>query len=301
MPKQLIAHAALLGANLIYGANYSIAKEVMPDYIQPFGFILLRCLGAISLFWISGLFVKEKLAVKDMPKLALAALFGIAINQLMFFKGLSYTNPINAAVIMTSTPILVLIIASIVIKERITKTKMLGIFLGLIGTLLILLMGKKLSFSSNTFIGDLMVFVNASSYGVYLVLISPFMKKYHPITVIKWIFLFGLFMVIPFGYSEFTQIQWHTFPTHIIWAVLFVVIGLSFFAYLFNTLALKYVSPSVVSTYIYLQPLLAAAFAIAWGKDSLDWIKIVSAFLICTGVYLVSKKPASAQLAKKEM
>ena len=178
---------------------------------------------------------------------------------------------------------------------------MLGIFLGLVGTLLILLVGKKLSFSSNSFIGDLMVFVNASSYGVYLVLISPFMKKYHPITVIKWIFLFGLFMVIPFGYSEFTEIQWHTFPTQIIWAVVFVVVGLSFFAYLFNTLALKYVSPSVVSTYIYLQPLLAAAFAIAWGTDSLDWIKIVSAFLICTGVYLVSKKPKTDQLAAKEM
>lgn len=301
MNKQLIAHLALLGANLIYGANYSIAKEVMPDYIQPFGFILLRCLGATSLFWIVGLFVKEKVDRNDLPKLALAALFGIAINQLMFFKGLNFTNPINAAVIMTSTPILVLIVASVMIKERITKTKSLGILLGLIGTLLILLMGKKLSFSSNTFIGDLMVFVNASSYGVYLVLISPFMKKYHPLTVVKWIFAFGLLMVLPFGYTEFTEIQWQSFPTHIIWAVVFVVVGLSFFAYMFNTLALKYVSPSVVSTYIYLQPLLAAGFAIAWGKDSLDWIKVVSALLICTGVYLVSKKPKVVQAAEKEM
>lgn len=301
MNKQLLAHLALLGANLIYGANYSIAKEVMPDYIQPFGFIFLRCLGATSLFWITGFFIKEKVNPKDLPKLALAALFGIAINQLMFFKGLNFTDPINAAVIMTSTPILVLIVASVMIKERITKTKSLGIFLGLVGTLLILLVGKKLSFSSNTFIGDLMVFLNASSYGVYLVLISPFMKKYHPLTVIKWIFMFGFLMVIPFGYSEFTEIQWHTFPTEIIWAVVFVVVGLSFFAYLFNTLALKYVSPSVVSTYIYLQPLLAAGFAIAWGKDSLDWIKVVSALLICTGVYLVSKKPKAVQAAENEM
>lgn len=301
MNKQLLAHLALLGANLIYGANYSIAKEVMPDYIQPFGFILLRCLGATSLFWIAGLFVKEKLDRRDMPKVALAALFGIAINQLLFFKGLSYTHPINAAVIMTSTPILVLIVASVMIKERITKTKTFGILIGLLGTLLILLVGKKLSFSSNTFIGDLMVWVNASSYGVYLVLISPLMKRYHPITVVKWMFLFGLLMVIPFGYSEFTQIEWQSFPSHIIWAVVFVVVGLSFFAYLFNTMALRYVSPSVVSTYIYLQPLLAAGFAIAWGKDSLDWIKVCSALLICTGVYMVSKKPKAAQSAGNEM
>ncbi len=136
-----------------------------------------------------------------------------------------------------------------------------------------------------------MIWVNASSYGVYLVLISPLMRKYHPITVIKWVFLFGLIMVVPFGYGEFMQIQWHTFPPNIVWAVVFVVVALSFFAYFFNTMALKYVSPSVVSTYIYLQPLLATGFAIAWGKDSLDPVKICSALLICSGVYLVSKKP----------
>ena len=293
MNKQLVAHLALIGAQLIYGANYTIAKEVMPHYIAPFGFILLRCLGAVSLFWITGLFVKEKVERQDLPKIALAALFGIAINQLFFFKGLNYTNPINAAVIMTSTPILVLIVAAILIKERITLTKASGIAIGLVGTLMILLLGKELTFGSDTFLGDLMVWVNASSYGVYLVLVSPLMRKYHPLLVIKWIFLFGLLMVIPFGWQEFSMIQWHTFPPHIIWATVFVVVGLSFFAYLFNTIALRYVSPSVVSTYIYLQPVIASIFAVALGKDSLDWIKVVSAVLICTGVYLVSRKPAT--------
>ncbi len=299
MNKTVLAHLALIGAQLIYGANYTIAKEVMPDYIQPFGFIVLRCLGAVSLFWITGLFVKEKVDKKDLPMLALCALFGIAINQLMFFKGLNFTNPINAAVIMTSTPILVLIMAAVLIKERITAKKAAGIVIGLAGTLLILLAGKQLSFNSNTFLGDLMVFVNASSFGVYLVIVSPFMKKYHPLTVIKWIFLFGLIQVLPFGWGEFTQIEWSTFPPNIIWAVIFVVVGLSFFAYLFNTVALKYVSPSVVSTYIYLQPVLASVFAIGLGKDQLDWIKVASAILICAGVYLVSSKN-SVQTAGKE-
>lgn len=295
MNKTLLAHLALLGAQLIYGANYTIAKEVMPDFIQPFGFIVLRCLGAVSLFWITGLFVKEKVDKKDLPMLALCALFGIAVNQLMFFKGLNFTNPINAAVIMTSTPILVLIMAAVLIKEKITAKKAAGIVVGLAGTLLILLAGKQLSFNSNTFLGDIMVFVNASSFGVYLVIVSPFMKKYHPLTVIKWIFLFGLIQVLPFGWGEFTEIEWSTFPPNIIWAVVFVVVGLSFFAYLFNTIALKYVSPSVVSTYIYLQPVLASVFAITLGKDQLDWIKVASAVLICTGVYLVSSKPKAAK------
>jgi len=301
MNKQLLAHLMLIGAQLLYGANYTIAKMAMPEYIQPFGFVLLRCLGAVSLFWITGLFVKEKIDRKDLPKLALCALFGIAINQLMFFKGLSLTHPINASVIMISTPIMVLIMAAFIIKERITTKKALGIGIGLLGTFMILVMGKKLSFSSDTFLGDMLIFVNASSYGVYLVLISPIMKKYNPVTVIKWVFLFGLFMVLPFGYTEFTQIEWSTFPPHVIWATLFVVIGLSFFAYLFNISALKYVSPSVVSTYIYLQPIIASAFAISLGKDQLDWIKVLSAMLICTGVYLVSSKIKRPQAAGKEV
>jgi len=294
MNRQLLAHLALIGAQLLYGANYTIAKEAMPEYIQPFGFVLLRCLGATSLFWLVGLFVKEKIERKDIPKLALGGLFGIAINQLMFFKGLSLTHPINAAVIMISTPIMVLIMAAVIINERITIKRAFGIGIGMVGTLIILLLGKKLSFSSNTFLGDILIFINATSYGVYLVIISPVMRKYHPITVIKWVFLFGLFMVFPFGYEQFSEIRWSAFPTHIIWATIYVVIGLSFLAYLFNSLALKYVSPSVVSIYIYLQPIFATIFAISLGKDHLDWIKMFSASLICVGVYLVSAKAKPA-------
>ncbi len=294
MSRQLLAHLALLAANLIYGANYTIAKEVMPDHIGPCGFILLRCLGAVVLFWMAGLFIREKLDRKDYPRLVLCALFGIAINQLMFFKGLNYTYPINAAVIMTSTPILVLIMAAFILRERITAIRSAGIAVGLLGTLLILLAGKEMSFGSKTFIGDLMIWVNASSYGVYLVIITPLMKKYHPVTVIKWMFVLGLIMVLPFGYVEFGMIEWATMPPRIIWAVVFVVVCLSFFAYLLNATALRYVSPSVVSTYIYLQPVLASAFAITLGRDSLDWIKVMSAVLICAGVYLVSRRPRSA-------
>ena len=294
MNKTLLAHLALIGAQLLYGANYTIAKEAMPEYIQPFGFVLLRCLGATVLFWLVGLFIKEKVDKKDIPKLILGGLFGIAINQLMFFKGLSLSQPINAAVLMISTPIMVLIMASIIIKERITTKKAIGIAIGMLGTLIILVAGKKLSFSSDTFLGDILIFINATSYGVYLVIISPIMRKYHPITVIKWVFLFGLVMVAPFGYEEFAEIGWSTFPTHVIWATIYVVVGLSFFAYLFNAVALKYVSPSVVSIYIYLQPIFATVFAIMLGKDHLDGIKLVSAALICVGVYLVSARAKAA-------
>lgn len=290
MSKQLWAHLALFGANLIYGANYTIAKEVMPEYIHPLGFVVLRCMGAVPLFWLAGTFVKEKVQPGDFKRLVLGAVFGIAVNQLLFFKGLSLTQPINAAVIMTSTPILVLVVAAIVIRERITLSKAVGIGLGLAGALLMLLAGKKVSFSSDTFVGDLLVLINATSYGAYLVLIKPILTKYHPITVMKWVFLFGFFMVIPFGQYELRQVDWQAMPIPIMLATAYVVIGLSFFAYLFNALALRQVSPSVVSIYIYLQPVLASMFAIMAGKDVLTGIKVGSAMLIFLGVYLVSAR-----------
>jgi len=289
MDRQLKAHLSLFVANLIYGANYTIAKEVMPDYIMPFGFILLRVIGATLLFWILHLFYKkETILNKDYGKLAICGLFGVAINQLLFFKGLDMSTPINAAIIMTANPVMVLIFAAIIIREAITFKKSMGILLGLSGAALVILQNAAFSISSETQLGDLLVFINATSYALYLVLVKPLMTKYHPITIIKWVFLFGLIFVFPFGYSELYQVNWTSMPTIIIACVLFVVIGTTFFAYLFNIVALKELSPSIVSYYIYLQPILATVFALVLGKDEIDLVKIIGSVLIFSGVFLVS-------------
>ena len=285
------AHAALFAANLIYGLNYSVAKDVMPEYIQPFGFILLRVLGASLLFWFfHSLLSNEKIDKKDWPRIALCGLFGVAMNQLLFFAGLNITTPINAAIIMTSNPILVLIAASIIFHEVITKQKILGLSLGVIGALLIIIFKADFSFDSTTWPGDVMILMNAASYGVYLVIVKPLMIKYQPLTIIKWVFTFGLLYVIPFGFYDFMAIEWSSFTTTIWLETAFVVICTTFFAYLLNIFALKKLQPSTVSTYIYTQPVLASFFAIIMGKDELSLVKIVGAVLIFTGVYIVSKR-----------
>jgi drug/metabolite transporter (DMT)-like permease len=287
--ENIWAHLAILGANIIYGANYSIAKAIMPEYIKPFGFIVLRGIGGTLLFWLFHvLFIREKVENKDIPKLILGAFLGIAANQMLFFKGLSITTPINAAILMTCTPVLVLLAATIILKEKITISKVTGIISGIIGAMLIIVMGKYFSFGSETMPGDLMVFINASFFGVYLVMIKPMMKKYHPLTVNKWVFFFGLLMSLPFGWGEAQEINWEIMPANILAGVVFVVVGLSFFAYLFNSFALSKVSPSTVSIYIYSQPVFATTIAIASGNDSLSVLKVVAAVLIFGGVYLVS-------------
>ena len=294
MNKILLAHAAILGANIIYGVNYSIAKEVMPEYIAPFGFIFCRVSGALALFWLFNSFAQqEKIKKNDFFRLALCGVFGVAANQLMFFYGLNLTTPINAAIIMTCNPILVLIISAAIIGEKITPQKVGGIFLGICGAAGLILYKNKLSISSEGFIGDLFIFLNATSYAIYLVLVKPLMTKYKPITVIKWVFLFGFLIVIPFGFEEFTQINWDSFTTSTWLAFIFVVVGTTFLAYLFNIYGLKELNPTVVSTYIYSQPLIATLVALMMQKDELSWVKIISAILIFTGVYLVSFKSNS--------
>ncbi len=292
MNTNLKAHLAILGANVIYGVNYSIAKDVMPEYILPFGFIFCRVLGALLLFFAIGSFIREKVDRKDLLKLAVCGFFGVAANQLMFFYGLNLTNPINAGIIMTSNPILVLIASAIILKTRITANKIFGITLGIAGALIILLFKKGFAFGSDTIVGDAFIFLNALAYGIYLVLVKPLMSKYKPITVIKWVFTFGFIYVIPFGFFQANAIEWSTFNSEIWAKFLFVIIGTTFLAYLFNIYGLKRLSPSTVSTYIYLQPVIAAFFAISVGKDSFTWIKLIAAILIFSGVYLVSKSPS---------
>lgn len=289
--SNLKAHLSIIGANLIYGINYSIAKDVMPEYIQPFGFIFCRVLGALILFWLLQLVVKtDKIERKDFLRLFICGLFGVASNQLMFFYGLNLTTPINAAIIMTCNPILVLVFSAFLIKERITPFKVLGIFLGLAGAAGLILNNSSLSIDSSNFIGDLFIFLNATSYAIYLVTVKPLMSKYSPLTVIKWVFLFGFTIVIPFGFSEFRRIDWQSFNPGIWGAFIFVVVGTTFLAYLFNIYGLKRLNPSVVSTYIYSQPLIASIVALLMQKDELNTVKIVSAILIFIGVYLVSRK-----------
>jgi len=231
---------------------------------------------------------REKVLIKDYWMLGICGLFGVAINQLLFFKGLDMSTPINAAIIMTANPVMVLIFAAIIIREAITIQKSAGICLGLSGAALVILQNADLSISSETQMGDLFVFINATSYALYLVLVKPLMEKYHPVTIVKWVFLFGLMYVFPFGYEELSQVKWAAMPPMIVFCVLFVVIGTTFFAYLLNIVALKELSPSIVSYYIYLQPILASVFALTLGKDEIDLIKLIGSVLIFSGIFLIS-------------
>ena len=285
---------ALIGAtivSIIYGLTFTIAKDVMPKYIDAFGFILLRVGGTTLLFWIISLFIKtEKIEKADFPRIIAAAFFGVALNMLTFFKGLSYTSPIMGSVIMVTTPIIVLVLSAILIKERMKTRKILGIILGLAGTLFLILYGKSMNNALKAGLGNLLVFINAVSYGFYLIIVKNLMDKYNAFSFVKWIYLFGFLMVLPFGFNEFQAVNWSVLPIDIFCKIGFVVLFSTFLTYLLNLLSMKELKPTTVAVFIYLQPVFATIFAIGLEKDHLNMIKIGSAILIFSGVYLVTQK-----------
>ncbi len=287
------AHISLLAAQVIYALNYSIAKDLMPDHIKPFGLVMMRATGAFILFWLVSFFSKpEKLEKGDLKKLMLLAVFGVAVNQLFFIWGLSLTSPINSAIIMVSNPIAVVLFTVIVLKEKITATKITGLGFGVIGALTLLLFKAHGTFAigSDTVFGDLLTLANSLSWAVFVVMAKPLMQKYQTVTVMKWVFLFGFIYVCPFGLQDMLEVKWNQLTPYAIFAMSFVVIATTFLAYLLNTYALKALSSSVVSMYIYLQPFLATLIAVWLGKDQLTFLKVVSAALIIFGVYLASMK-----------
>lgn len=297
------AHLALLGANLIYGVNYIIAKGIMPDKIGPSSFVFIRLLFATPLFWLLKSFaIKERVAKSDMLRLVFCGLLGASANQLLFFHGINLTSPVDASIIMTAVPVIVLVFSAFLLKERITKQKLLGIAIGGIGALALILYGNKAS-GTSSLLGNLFIFLNASCYSLYLVFVKPLMKKYKAITVVSWVFLFGCLFTFPIGIGDFVSTNFSAFTFNTYLVVGFVVLFTTLFAYLFNIYSLRHVSPSVTSSYIYLQPLISFIMVAIYANvlsqkqyvQDINLIKIVSCLLVVIGVYLVSKNPKAIQ------
>lgn len=293
MSQRSWALLAALGATTIYGLNHTIAKGVMPVYIRPLGLVLLRVIGASILFWGISLFTKsEKIERRDWFRLLACAFFGMVVNMQAFFSGLELSTPINSSVLVTLTPIIVVGLSAILIRERIMKLKATGIALGLIGALILVLYGKETGINApNIPLGNALFLLNATSFGLYLILVKKLLERYHPFTLMKWLFTIAVVINLPIGWSQFSDVQWTSMPLEPALRITFVVLATTFLTYLFNSYALTQLKASTVSAFIYVQPLVGIIFALLMGEDQMTLIKGVAAVLVLLGVYLVSKRP----------
>lgn len=285
----ILAHLALVIAGILFGANYWVAKGLMPEYLQPRAIIVFRTAGASILFIFLLPFARiSKIAKKDWIMLALCGLTGVTINQYLFFVGLNLSSPVETSLLHTISPLVVVIFAWIYLKERVSWIKTIGILSGFAGAILLTLSGKNISLGSEHFLGNVFILLNITSYSLYLVLVKPLMQKYDPLLVICLTFVFGFLFFLPLSIGAFNEINISLFPNEIWYALIYVVVGTTFLTYLLTIYALKPLSAGTVGFYIYMQPLISGSIGIISGREELSINTIFSALLIFSGVFLIN-------------
>lgn len=288
------AHIALLLSGLLFGANYWIAKELMPEPLLPRQIIFIRVFSAAILFWVLSSLVKnEKVKPKHLFIIALSSTLGVAVNQIFFFEGLNLTTPVDAAILHASSPIMVLLFATWIIRERILWINVLGILIGALGAILLITSGKNAEAFRGDMMGNIFILINISAYALYLVLIKPMMESYHPFTVMKWVFIFGFIAVAPFTTHTLFELGNDVLTTKTLLSLTYVVLGTTMLAYLLTIYGLKYLKASSAGYYIYLQPLMAGLIGLIGFGEVITLQKILSAVLIFAGVYFVNRKRKS--------
>lgn len=293
MSQTAKAHLGLLATNLFFAINYSAIKYFTGNhYAGPFGINIIRIGVSVILFWILFLFapVKRKIRRKEIPAFLLCAFMGLALNQMLFIKGLSYTFSIHASLLTLITPILITIIAAGMLKERITLPKLLGLLLAATGAIILIGAKENATMGDRIFLGDILVICSAVAYTFYFITVKPLMLQYAAIDVMRWVFTFGFVMILPASIAEFSQISWHVFTMKDYLLMFLIAVPGTFLAYIFNAYGIKILSASVAGAYIYSQPVFAVATAMIFLKEELLPHKIFAALLIFAGVYLSNKR-----------
>ena len=300
MNRNIKSHLALLVVTLIFGMHYMIAKNLMPVPFQPMQLLFMRSFGAVILFWIFQMwFIREKIARRDMILFALCGFFGFAANQALFYEGLNLTTPVDASVIHVTNPIFVLIFAGILIHEKVTVIKIVGIALGAGGASILIMYGRLVNMGTNSFKGDILVMLNMLSYAMHLVLIKPMTGKYHTMTILKWVSFFGFLFMLPFTIRGVIGLHLQALKLNEWLGVGYVVVLNTFLAYLLINFALKTLEASMVSFYTYLQPVVASVMSVSLGVEVITIPKIIAASLIFGGVFLVSRAKQNNSLMTK--
>ena len=286
------AHVAVLLTNIFFGANFSAVQYIARRGVPPFGLNVIRVGVSSILFWLLLLFIPQKTWIKQqhIPRFLLCAITGVVINQMLFIKGLTLTLSIHASLLILVTPIFITIIAAWLGHESINVFKLLGLMLGIAGSIILILQKEITGSGSNIVLGNILIILNAISYAFYFVLVKPLMKEYYPFEVIRWVFTIGFVFMLVIGWNEFFSIQW-THLTTADYAVLSTIVFLAtFLAYLFNLHGITHLGASITGAYIYTQPIFAGIMAVFVMHEQFTLQKIIAATLIVCGVLLVNKR-----------
>lgn len=283
------AHIAVLLTNFFFATNLSLVKHISPSLIGPYGVNLFRVGIALLLFWLLWAFSKQEAGIdkKDIPRFIGCALTGVAINQMLFVKGLTITSTLHAALLMLTTPLLIGVLALWWLKEKFTIQKAVGLLFGIGGALLLILSRDARGIASVQ--GDLLILINAISYAIYFIMVKPLTSRYSPLHVIRWVFTFGFIMIVPFSWQDAVEANWQSAAVSQWLALGSVVLCGTFLTYSFNSYSLKHLGAATTGSYIYTQPLFAALIAALFLQEGFSIEKVIAGVLIFGGVFLGSR------------
>lgn len=288
-------HLLIFTANLIFGVNYAVSKWLLAGHVTPEFHTLVRMVAACALFWgISFFLPREKLSLKEILVLLLCSTCGVAGNQTLFVFGLSMTSPVDASVLSTGTPIFVILLAAIFLREPITRMKCAGALTGAAGAIWLVLQSGAAQNGGNSasLAGDLCIVASCVIYSVYFVFSKPLSVKYQAVTMMKWMFLFAAIEVAPLTLPAILRPN-GAFPQppdmQVFAALAYVLVGATFLAYLLIPMAVRRIRPTTASMYNYVQPVVACALAIMLAQDKFSWDKPLAAIVVFLGVHMVSR------------
>lgn len=283
-------HIALFAVALIYAGNYFIVKGIF-DQLSPAGAVALRSVASAFIFYLLARFqgVLQKIeSKKDLIRIAGCALFGAVLNQNFFLAGLERTTEVNAAVIMTTTPVMVFLVSVILKTEKLSWIKSIGLGIALTGAIILSLNGRSVEVGLDTFAGDMMVLTNAACYAIYLVMVKPLMAKYHVLTIMTWLMGLAAIINVPFGLPDIMAADWQAMDGMTYLGIAYLIIAVTNLAYGLNAYGLTRVSPSAVGVYIYLQPVIVSILAAFLPNKTITWVQLGCMLLVCIGVGLVA-------------
>ena len=296
-------HLIIFVAMTIFGLNIPANKYLYAhNAIDPMGLTLLRMSFASLAFWLFSLFLpKQKVSKKDLYTLLAGGIMGIAINQGCFAYGISLTSPIDASIIATSAPMFTLFVSYFILKEPITTKKVGGVIIAGLGAVLLVYSSSKMVNTTSSWQGNLSIFTAQFFYSVYLVITKPLSERYHSVTMMKWMFLIAMLILFPFGISDVIHAPMFEVHDHKFYLVLaFILVCSTFIAYALIPLAQKRIRPTTIAVYNNMQPLIASIVAICLGMDSFSLEKGISALLILTGVFFVTRSKSRKDLLSQE-
>lgn len=289
----LAGNMACFAAYLIFGFNIVCCKNISNSgLVPPMALFCLRSVGALVLFWISSLFIKDekKMEKGDLWKVAVAAFLGLFLTLVSFLKAITMTTAVDASILSLLSPVMTMIIAAIVLKDKITRNGVIGLAISFAGVLFIVLntVGNDGGAQSTSILGVLLMIVNALSFASYVGIFKPLIQKYHVVTFMKWMFTFSTLYALPFGFRQTIEVPYSQIPSDVLAQLAFVVVGATYVSYFLIPIGQKFLKPMIVCMYSYVQPVIAMGISLALGLDVITWQKALATLFVFLGVGIVN-------------